>query len=654
MFRAFRKYSPNAPYDGIPSNVRADKLPLDTISCAGKLCIAELRAAAVLTRRLNFARSLDLILHEEVFREAMIDEIKAEHFTVPDTAAKWKEHLKTLGDAGILQVMNKSCVRIFSRYFAVPKSDEQSARAILNLKQMSKLFKSPPPVNLPEINEILKHISSGGGWWIVADWRHYFHQFSLAKGLWPYFGVECGSDVRVWTTMAMGWSYSPRIAQTAAWSMILEACFRAKLLKVEDFQGLPNPPSYVKTDKIFIVVWYDNLLATFVDVRDRDSFDNKINEVCGPAPKGFNCEWKHYDKFNMQATTTQTKKLPVYLGMEFATRPKKQSRDREDREWEIIWRHEGSRIARWEDVSEPSPKWTPRQFARAVGVRLWDATISDRALCEETEVIDILRNVGVEARSRGRNGWDEPSNLTWTPETLTMLRSRVAEVRDQNIWRTLENHRNQQVIYAASDASGTYGYGGVMWNASGYAEAIVQGRWTEQTKEVAESHIYLKEYLAATLTVNAICKINKNRMIRLAVDNTAVVHSLRARYSSNRYGCEFIRRIQQSLVESGNQLEVVAVVSADNAADSTSRGKGIEPAVVKRCMEAFAGFERGLGLCGNQIEESPQFTGCERHGEPELEDLILDYSVIERLVKIPSEDGGSLQPEPITGADSRK
>ena len=201
--------------------------------------------------------------------------------------------------------------------------------------------------------------------------------------------------------------------------------------------------------------------------------------------------------------------------------------------------------------------------------------MSNRPFCDELPMIDILKLVGEEARTRGRLGWVLPTQLQWSDETLAMAKDLISEVR-QNIWRTLQPPPAGNVVYAASDASGNHGYGGVVWDESGVIRVILQGIWSEYRKEFATAHIFLKEYLAAVLTIELLCKCHRGCTITLAIDNTAVVHSLRARYSSNRYSCEFIKRTVHALKYSDNVVVVVAVISADNPADGPSRGYPID------------------------------------------------------------------------------
>jgi hypothetical protein len=48
------------------------------------------------------------------------------------------------------------------------------------------------------------------------------------KPISEYFGIICGNRSYRWTCLPMGWSYSPSIAQSAAWTVLLEAAYRAK------------------------------------------------------------------------------------------------------------------------------------------------------------------------------------------------------------------------------------------------------------------------------------------------------------------------------------------------------------------------------------------------------------------------------------------
>ena len=197
-------------------------------------------------------------------------------------------------------------------YVAVAKGDGKTARAIINLKEMSRLCETPDPVNLPEIQDVLQH-------------DHGPYQSPLSPGIRSYFGLSCGGRAWRCKTMPMGWSQSPRIAQCAAWGLILEACFRCAIIKTSDADSPwtgPNPPAFLRLPGVFIVIWYDNLLATFDKAEVRDRFFAAVKDVCSEGKDGFNCAWKHLNKHNMTnvGVNSKTENMPKYLGMEFACR----------------------------------------------------------------------------------------------------------------------------------------------------------------------------------------------------------------------------------------------------------------------------------------------------------------------------------------------
>lgn len=593
-------------------------MPLDEVKHAGCMDLPVILQYAR-NRDLSFAESIDIIVSKNSFMATIADETKFER---AHTAPKWKAHLKNLETSHILTSLAElklsfASIKNHSKYFAVPKSDGLLARAILNYKQASKAFLTPKPVNLPLIESVLKSVAEGGRFWCTADWRHYFHQFPLGTFTAPYFSVTCGSDTRIWRTMPMGWAWSPRIAQCASWTMVIEALCRAKLWTVDEAtKRSPNPPSYIKTKSLFLVIWYDNLLACFENERDRDKFDTAIHDVCEIV----RCDWKEFHRWNLNTIGPNTKKQPTYLGVTFATRPVKADRSG-TREREVIWKHDPTRLKRWKDVQTVDlESWTPRHFARAVGVILWDVTVNVDHFYKESATIDILRKAGAEARSVG---WDVVTKLTWTANEINLLNARVTTIVENNQWRIFHRTETTHTIHAASDASGNIGFGGIRWDPSGgNVETIVSGTWKENCPELAEAHIFLKEYLAAALTIEKITRLSQKARILLAVDNTALVHSLRARYSSNAHANEFIKRIVGALETSNCDLEIVAVASADNAADAASRNEPFSEKVFSRCHGQIVNHEIGRGLSGCQMNAAPTVCGSRRHEEPLTDDML--------------------------------
>ena len=196
MFRLLKRYQINAPYDGIIDGSSAENLKLDPVEVAGQLRVAQLHQC-MQKRGLLFSRSLELILSADVVLSAMLTPLDVLVAADCDTAPKWVKHIEEMtrfvGTDGklhpLLEEARQSDLKYISKYFAVPKSDGLSARSIMNLNNFSKLFEAPERVHLPDIESILEQ--THGKFWIVGDFRHYFHQFKLPRWMGTYFGVRC-------------------------------------------------------------------------------------------------------------------------------------------------------------------------------------------------------------------------------------------------------------------------------------------------------------------------------------------------------------------------------------------------------------------------------------------------------------------------------
>ena len=190
---------------------------------------------------------------------------------------------------GLLKRKAKSCIRAYAKYFAVLKSDGVTARSIFNGKRLSTFFEAPPTTNLPEVADVLKELSRSD-FLIIGDWRHYFHQFALHDDVSSYFGLEQGEDTYVYRVLPMGWSWSPRIAQSLSMAILLEAGSRAGLLDPADYADSPNPPSIIRMRGGCATVWYDNVLCMFTDAAARDKYYTKLEELC--SVNQLNVVWK--------------------------------------------------------------------------------------------------------------------------------------------------------------------------------------------------------------------------------------------------------------------------------------------------------------------------------------------------------------------------
>ena len=153
------------------------------------------------------------------------------------------------------------------------------------------------------------------------------------------------------------------------------------------------------------------------------------------------------------------------------------------------WKHEASRIARWLPLQDPTSYSTLRRIAKAIGVILWDATISLRDLAQEADNIQLLRQVAKKAR---RDGWDKEPGVDFPRERLEQLGRYFTE--------TILTDVLEQELYAASDASGA-GYGYIVWH--NFVMVAEASRMTQQSfpRDLQDSIIYLKEMFAAVMVV---------------------------------------------------------------------------------------------------------------------------------------------------------
>lgn len=653
MWRVFKRYSIGnvASYGGTDCGAHCDAsdLNLDEVSptIVGGIRIAALLEIS-LKRRLTFAHALRALTDLAFFKTLMSEQppLLDEH-----TNKKWKKHLRQLQSFGILKRTAKSAIKCFARYFAVPKGSTSKARAIFNGKKMSSFFVTPPTTNLPEVAEVL-HMLARSSFLVIGDFRHFFHQFGLDELVSNHFGLQQGDDIWRYTVLPMGWSWSPRLAQAASTSLLIEAAIRGKLAKKEDFEDLVNPPSVVKMRGGSAVVWYDNVLGAFENADCRDIFYNELTKLCTEV----NVQWKDIAKHNRNDMpeslaekaepemplsptdpaknqpdeNTKMKKLPEYLGLELANATGKRQHDG-SHGGKLKWRHRLSSTAKWKDLSDIATYQTPRAVARAVGVILWDATISLRPLCEEAKALEFLSKVGKTIRN---NKWDEPLKNCLLPEEIVYLRDRLHDIINNNVFRSIDPRMPDETILCASDASDN-GYGFVIWQNDIVDKATSALTQISFPSNLSKSHIYIKEMYAAMQCIEKVANAHPNSIVRLAEDNTAVVWALRNGYSHNKISNEYILRIVACLRNKNCKLQIVPIPSKCNAADAPSRGWPYNNVADADCRRILHAFADGRGNVEQSAAMPPAFTGSIRHDEPD--DLWLGWQEAPEMDEEPFE-----------------
>ena len=175
--------------------------------------------------------SLSIITERAAFESLLIqeelDRLRAKQ-RVRFTNRKYSDHWRDLRIAGLMRDLDTNLVLFFSTYFAVPKNEEV-ARAIFNGKELSSLFRPPGSVNLLDPPSLIRKVqewytaAKGEVFVVNGDIRHWFHLIPLHPEIQRYFGLHMG-DVdgtsSVWTSLPMGWSWSPFVSQALAYSLL--------------------------------------------------------------------------------------------------------------------------------------------------------------------------------------------------------------------------------------------------------------------------------------------------------------------------------------------------------------------------------------------------------------------------------------------------
>lgn len=487
------------------------------------------------------------------------------------TKPEYEQHFRVLRDAAIVVDVGDTLKEIqhISSYFSVPKSATED-RAIFNGYKLSRRFLRPPPVGLPQIPYLLRQICEIQAQeekplsMLCFDVRHAFHRIKIADAIsrrWFVLPDHHGTFVR-WTTVPMGFSYSPRICQSLIFSFILHE------LKDTDGHGITNlqelkdsehPPSFIvlkrgteSTGLLFL--WYDNIVClTTCNIQYRAWFAQLAH-----IRRTFNVEWKeeklHPGKKNFIASAPPGT-LPCFLGLEVGVHEDHGQRRSTKYRCSFMWRHKTDNITEWSQL-KLSGHPTCRQVAQLIGVCIWDCYISSAPLANVSSVLAIARLI----HKQSRQGWDSPFSIT--SDQRTELLTRLSGVVE-NPWRTIPCRYGR--VFAASDSSDECG-AWVTFNGFGEVASHRCIVWDEQLRN---AHIFVKELLAVVIFIEE-CDAN-NSLIFLGIDNTAAAFVLKRLYSRTKAGSELVSRAVASLDKKNNSLRVVNLKGEWNLADCPTR-----------------------------------------------------------------------------------
>ena len=283
-------------------------LPLDPIDKAvvGRVRVTKLRQFARDRQLANLSQYLDLLGDDCTVPAWFVEGFDQKpHKATGFVGSKYRSHFTDLYDCGLLELSTREKIIMYhSKYFCVNKSDEHS-RSIFNGELLSLLCPVPDPVNLADTRAVVEGFhaffegqrrNDGGRrcYAYLGDFRHWFHQISASEWMRQLFGLrQAGGFSFRWTSIPMGWSWSPLLAQSVAWSVLLSRAKDQKPILDEDafrVQSSHNTgqlPTWVNvvSESGTVVgratVYYDNFLFLIDNPCDLARVEARMAQNCG-------------------------------------------------------------------------------------------------------------------------------------------------------------------------------------------------------------------------------------------------------------------------------------------------------------------------------------------------------------------------------------
>lgn len=509
-------------------------------------------------------------------------------------------------NAAILQRCELKDLQCIGKYFAVPKGEEHS-RAIWNGKPLGRISHGPPPVFLPYLPDLLEKLGTyihdnPGCELLTADFRHFFHQIPTNQVLARFFGVALDGKYYCWTSLPMGWSWSPFVAQSVAWAILLAGS--DDLWELEP--GLDKLPTYVHLKKGgWLTVYYDNLFVVCKNADVMKEVMERIRHNCrqfGARIKPGS--WQHRSWKDLPSEPLE------YLGAKIS-----RNGDR------LIWGQIDKKAEKWSRLMIDGTlvqdawklKWTRREVTQIIGRVICRWILSLEPLCDLVEVIGILQRIA-------KDRWDERTLSLTEPEQTALASSwrRVLE----NPWHEMETRRPEREETMATDSS-SLGWGYVIYDSEGKVVEEQGDMWGENQRSW---HIFLKEAIVAIDVLMRRSDESPNTRFVIGIDNAAAASALRNRYSGNAFICKRLTALQLKMIKTHCTYEVVGVRSEDNVADTASRWaceekgrlllrrKRSNEKLRQRCWEILRAGAKGTHL-GKYVVGAGPGSGTIRHEE---------------------------------------
>lgn len=457
-------------------------------------------------------------------------------------------------------------VLFFSTFFTVPKT-ETTCRVIFNGARLSRMWKSPPAVNIPDLTQILRKVQEleerNEEFIIIqGDYRHWFHQLKVSDELSRHFGLAIeGLGTFRWRTLPMGFSYSPWIAQSAAWLTLLARHTNQKPLFDERAMKGDNLPTFVSSEHGFCTVYYDNFLFVTTSFEEAILFEKRLTQNC--ADFTVTIKEGSYSRTTMRqasGTTVSFVGISIVMGVEGM-------------------RWYPSKVGKWRSEIGRAPELTTcRQVTQILGRVLFDLHISLLPIvchAHGRRLIQILSTIG---RCAYDKGWDSKCPIEdILHEILAMWHVSLERDTDPHgAIRYAKGHhamdRSEHVLVTDASNQG-YGYELLRWKIVDNSRVLLERRGIRVSCSKSfelqwkDKHIYVKEMFSAVEAVKEFSKVFPEEPFILVTDNSAVAFGLKNGFTNNQVGMS----LMSSIVQVIPRMEVVLVQSKDNPADCHSR-----------------------------------------------------------------------------------
>ena len=211
----------------------------------------------------------------------------------------------------------------------------------------------------------------------------------------------------------MGYSWSPFLAQSIAWSLLLTPLNDKEILHwcvnqdvLPSFIDLLDDNGNVCG---FATVFYDNFL---IASSNSDVTEAVMKRLRSNASR-FRCTLK-------ESSIVGTKRLilnddfigATYLGVQFGLEQRSSKR----RSRKLVWRHDPNKIVSWGRLKE---KLTYREAMGGIGKVVWHQTISLRPFYEIDTVLEAIRSI---VSVVGRK-WDEECHIDLSSVRYELLKA---------------------------------------------------------------------------------------------------------------------------------------------------------------------------------------------------------------------------------------